>query len=113
MVSDDIRDELFPDSVKARIFISHTRPESIAGVLRPLDTGARYTRTLGYLNRGGTFDVFGMLFANKCTWAYIVAAAAETVDRKSDDFLSRDELKAIKGKGDPEVLKSSVASSLG
>jgi hypothetical protein len=54
-----------------------------------------------------------MLFANKCTWAHIVAAAAKTVDRKPDDFLSRDELKAIKGKGDPEVLKSSVTSSLG
>jgi len=113
MVSDDMRYELFPDSTKARIFISHTRPESIIGVLRSLDTGGKYTRTLGYLNRGGTFDVFGMLFANKCTWAHIVAAAAEIVDRKPDDFLSRDELKAIKGKGDPEVLKSSVASSFG
>jgi hypothetical protein len=48
-----------------------------------------------------------MLFSNQCTWAHIVAEAASSVERKPDDFLSRDEIKAINGQGEPEVLQSS------
>ncbi|MBN2317387.1 MAG: hypothetical protein JXM79_25915 [Sedimentisphaerales bacterium] len=106
-----VKHELFPTSIQARVVVSHTRPESITGVLRSLDTGPTSTRTLGYLNRGGTLDVFGMLFSNKCTWAHIVAEAALSVERKPDDFLSRDEIQAINGQGKPDVLQSSFAGS--
>jgi phosphoketolase len=111
LASEDVKHELFPISTKARVFVSHTRPESITGVLRPLDTGPTSTRTLGYLNRGGTFDGFGMLFSNQCTWAHIVAEAASSVEQKPDNFLSRDEIQAINGQGEPKVLQSSFAGS--
>jgi phosphoketolase len=62
---------LVPD-VPARVFLAHCRPEPLAGVLRPLDTGTR-SRFLGYRNRGGTLDTFGMLFANRATWAHVPA----------------------------------------
>jgi hypothetical protein len=32
---------------------------------------------LGYINRGGTLDVAGMLIANRCTWADAIYAAAQ------------------------------------
>jgi phosphoketolase len=109
LAPEDVKHELFPTSTKARVFVSHARPESITGVLRPFDTGPTSTRTLGYLNRGGTFDAFGMLFSNQCTWAHIVAEAASAIERKPDDFLSRDEIRVINGQGEPEVLQSSFA----
>jgi phosphoketolase len=98
------RRRLFPDSVVPRVFVNHTRPEPIAGVLRPLDTGSEHTRFLGYLNRGGTFDVFGMLYANRCTWGHIVAAAAEVLKRPLRDLLDVEEIKAVQGRANPEAL---------
>lgn len=69
-----LRQRLFPDQVQARVWLSHTRPESLAGVIRPLDTGSVSTRLLGYRNRGGTLDLQGMLLANGCTAADVVKA---------------------------------------
>ena len=37
------------------------------GVLAPLVTGAS-TVALGYANAGGTLDVDGLLFVNRCSW---------------------------------------------
>jgi phosphoketolase len=87
-----------------RVFLTHTRPEPLLGALRRIDTGPRTTRALGFINRGGTLDVNGLLFANRCTWAHAVAAAADVLQRPVADWLTPDEHAAVRGEGDPTVL---------
>jgi phosphoketolase len=94
---------LFPPGMP-RVFLSHTRPEPMLGVLRRLDDGPARTLALGYLNRGGTLDVLGMLFANHCTWAHAVGAAARLLKAEKNDLLDPAEAAAIEGRGDPRVL---------
>lgn len=90
--------------VPARVFLGHCRPEPLAGVLRPLDTGAR-SRFLGYRNRGGTLDTFGMLYANRATWAHVLEAASEVAGLDLEALLSPEEQAALAGEGDPDVLR--------
>jgi hypothetical protein len=77
----------------------------MAGVLRPLDTGPSSTVVLGYLSRGGTLDVEGMLFANRCTWAHAVVAAAALLGVDPRSLLQPHELVAVQGKGNPEDIR--------
>jgi phosphoketolase len=88
-----------------RVILSHTRPEPMLGLLRRLDWGPRRTRALGFINRGGTLDVFGMLFANRCTWAHAVKAGCELLGAKPADMLSQAELLAVEEHGDPNMLR--------
>ncbi|XKE44042.1 xylulose 5-phosphate 3-epimerase [Halomonas organivorans] len=88
----------------ARVFLCHGRPEVFAGTLRPLDTGGG-SRFLGYRNQGGTLDTFGMLFANRCTWAHALAAVATAAGLPPASLLTEDERRALAGQGDPEVLR--------
>jgi phosphoketolase len=88
-----------------RLFFCHTRPEIMLGTMRTLDLGPSRTRALGYINRGGTLDTFGMLFANRSTWAHGVAALAETLEVPPSTLLSADEICAVQGTGDPSVLR--------
>jgi phosphoketolase len=99
------RDALFPATALTRVFLTHTRPEPYLGAIRPLDTGAAHTRVLGYVNRGGTLDVDGMLFANRCTWAHAVRAIAEMTDRPLTTLLEGNEIAALHGEGDPSCLR--------
>ena len=94
---------LFPLDLP-RLILSHTRPEPMMGVLRRLDGGPKQTAALGYLNRGGTLDVFGMLFANRCTWAHAVAAAADLLSAEKNNLFDPAEMAAIEGRGDPRDL---------
>ena len=64
----------FPQGLP-RIVVSHCRPETTLGIVRPLDSGPGKTQALGYINAGGTFDTQGMLLANRCTAHHIVQAA--------------------------------------
>lgn len=112
---DDMEDEamapvgaperLFPATAPSRIFLTHCRPEAFMGTIRPLDTGPQSTAVLGYINRGGTLDEDGMLFANRTTWAHAVEKAAHAVGRDVSDLLSAEELAALQGVGDPSVLR--------
>lgn len=88
---------------KQRLFLCHGRPESFLGVLRPLDLGPKNTRALGYINRGGTLDSQGMLFANQCTWAHGLAAIME-MDAQYKNVLSQQQLNAVMGQGDPYCI---------
>lgn len=88
----------FGNPSTARIFVSHTRPEPIRGLLRQLDTG-RSTAFLGYLNHGGTFDTSSMLFANRCSWLHIVARYAELASMPILELLSVEEREALNGVG--------------
>jgi phosphoketolase len=68
-VPQELRGQIYPDSVPARIFVTHTRPASLLGVLQTLNTGWNQTAALGYINQGGTLDVNGLMYINRCTWA--------------------------------------------
>jgi phosphoketolase len=96
---------LFPPHATNRIVLSHTRPELLTGVLRRIDTGRESTTFLGFNNRGGTLDTFGMLFANRCTWAHVLSAAAGAARANLSDWLSAAEIAAVEGHGDPQVLR--------
>ena len=94
---------LFPAGLP-RVLLCHTRPEPMLGVLRRLDDGPARTRALGYISRGGTLDVPGMLFANRCTWAHAVDAAAAVAGWRREDVLDTPRLLAIDGRGNPADL---------
>jgi len=98
---------LFPPGLP-RVLLTHTRPESMTGLLRRIDEGPDRLRALGYLSRGGTLDVPGMLFANRCTWAHAVDAAMEMTGMQDTDLLTEGERRAIGGNGDPSVLKHAL-----
>ncbi len=87
-----------------RVFITHTRPEPFLGALRRIDTGPQTTCALGFINRGGTLDVQGMQFANRCTWAHVLAAAAGVLALPVAALLDEREIAAIEGHGDPACL---------
>jgi phosphoketolase len=109
MATPRLKDDLFPAAATLRVFVSHTRPEAMAGALRPLDTGRGRSRFLGYRNRGGTLDTFGMLFANGCTWAHVLEAAGQLLERPVEDLLAPDELAAVRGEIDPRVLDGAAS----
>jgi phosphoketolase len=100
----EVVEGLFPEHSTSRVFLTHTRPESLAGIIRPLDTGEGRTKILGYINHGGTLDVAGMLFANRCTWAHALSAGAEAVGVPLEELLSAEEISAVTGTGDPALL---------
>jgi phosphoketolase len=94
--------KLYPDSVPARIFVTHTRPESILGTLHPLHTGNKATVGLGFIGKGGTLTVPGMLFVNRCTWAHIIEKASAILSIPLEELLIREEIAALDGKASPE-----------
>ncbi len=103
-VADDVRlKALFPPDLP-RVILSHTRPEPMIGLLRRIDGGPGRTKALGYISRGGTLDVCGMLFANRCTWAHAVGAAADLLDTDKSTVLDAVEIAAIEGRHHSRVL---------
>ena len=97
-----LQNDLYPDSAVARIFVTHTRPETMLGVLYPLTTGSAHTAALGYVAQGGTLTTSGMLFVNRCTWAHILAEAARVLDIPRQELLTSEEMTALDGKVSPE-----------
>jgi phosphoketolase len=91
--------------VRHRLFVCHTHAEVITGVLRQLDTGLRDSRFLGYRNRGGTLDVFGMLYANQQTWAHLVLSTTQLRDLDAQIYLSAEQLAAVHGTGKADDLR--------
>lgn len=105
VATDDQLVRLFPADVP-RLIVSHTRPEPILGLLRRLDGGPKRTAALGYVSRGGTLDVAGMLFANRCSWAHLIEAATPLAGWSRDDLLTAGERGAVDGKGTPVDLSN-------
>lgn len=91
---------LFPAASMRRIFVTHTRPEPLLGLLGPLHTGPA-TRGLGYISHGGTLDTAGMLFVNASSWAHVVRAAAELDDVDDSKYLTDQERAALDGRRNP------------
>jgi len=97
-----LQTELYPDPVPTRIFVTHTRPEPLLGVLQPLHTGRDNTVALGFVGHGGTLTVPGMLFVNRCTWAHILHEAARLLDIPREELLASQEVAALDGQASPE-----------
>jgi phosphoketolase len=98
---DALKKEYFPPGIPARVFVCHTRPHVMSGILRPLDTG-RATIFLGFINQGGTLDSDGMLFVNQQSWAHIVLACAMSLAIDPAQLLYPLELKALSGEVGPQ-----------
>ena len=96
-------EEFFPSSARARVFLTHTRPEPILGMLAALHSGPQ-TVGLGFRNDGGTLDVAGMLWVNGCSWLHCLQAAAQTLNRSATDFLTPDELRALNAEIAPGLV---------
>ncbi|MGH7265199.1 MAG: xylulose 5-phosphate 3-epimerase, partial [Candidatus Rokuibacteriota bacterium] len=97
---DAVRTRLYPDAVAARVFLTHTRPETSLGVLKPLATGAA-TVALGYTNHGGTLSVGGLLFVNRATWAHVLEAVARVTGLPRAALLTEAELAALDRRAQP------------
>lgn len=102
-VPEALRTQFYPDNVPARVFVTHTRPEPLLGVLQPLHTGAQ-TVALGFVSQGGTLSTAGMLLVNRCTWAHIVAQVVRLLDLVNGDLLSPEEWAALAGQRSPEGI---------
>ncbi len=104
VLNDDELSLLIPE-VENRIFVCHTRPEVMTGVLRRLDTGPKQSVFVGYHNRGGTLDVFGMLYANRCTWAHLLVQTAQLLNQHAQAWLTVEEWQAAQGEIQPDCLR--------
>lgn len=98
LAPDEVREALFPATIEKRVFLCHGRPEVFLGHLRSLDLGVDQVRALGYINRGGTLDVMGLLLANQCSWAHAVKACAELSGQPLDALLDAKEVDALQGR---------------
>ena len=96
----DVIARLFPTKVTPRLFVTHTRPETILGLLGPLHTGSS-TIGLGYTNHGGTLSTQGMAFVNRCSWAHCLRETARLLQMSEAEVLSEDERRALDGKVSP------------
>lgn len=101
---DFARERLFPPQITRRVALTHMRPEVFRGHLYPLFPKPKQSRVLGYLNRGGTLDEAGMLFANRTSWAHTLAACALVMDKPPGEWLSAAELAAVEGRGTAAVI---------
>jgi phosphoketolase len=98
MASAAVIQDLFGHSQAARIILTHTRPEALIGALQPLNQGR--LQVLGYHNRGGTLNVAGMLYANRCSWIHALAACADALAVPRSALLHTAELDVLEGEGD-------------
>jgi phosphoketolase len=94
---------LFPKKSKTVVFMTHNRPELILGLMHPILNGKNYSG-LGFIGEGGTLNVDGMLFVNKCSWAHALREIARISDVSENKLLSDKELKVIKGKLSPHGI---------
>jgi len=99
---EELRRELYPVSAPSRVFVGHTRPEKLLGVLQQLNTGWERTGALGFINKGGTLTVGGMLFVNRASWAHVAAKAARVLGMPREKVLEAEEAAALDGRGPVE-----------
>lgn len=100
----ELIEELFPNTVSARVFVTHTRPGAMIGTVWPLLINPVQSPVLGYLNQGGTLDENGMLFANQSTWAHVVAASVVALSDQPEVLLNEDEFGALMGVSEPGAI---------
>lgn len=109
LVSADVREYLFRGPWRAMVGLTHMRPEILSGHLSCLWSDIPLVRMLGYINRGGTLNDFGMQFANRATWAHVIDALAPVLGTAGG--LQPDEQQAVAGVGNPWVLQEHLHGS--
>jgi phosphoketolase len=102
IASGQLVEELYPPSVPARVFITHTRPEPMFGTLFPLLNNCNHAAILGFINQGGTLEHKGMLFINRSTWGHALLEAARVMDIPRDQVLTQAEQAALMGQRNPQ-----------
>ena len=105
LASDELVEQLFPSRFRMRVLLTHMRPEVMRGHLWTILPDANNTYVLGYRNRGGTLDEFGMQFVNRACWGNVLAACARLQDLPRTALLTIEEAAAVAGKGDPQILR--------
>ncbi|MBS3803746.1 MAG: xylulose 5-phosphate 3-epimerase [Oleiphilaceae bacterium] len=103
-ISEIALERLCPRRLRYRVVMTHMRPEVFRGHAALLAPDIRHCRTLGYINQGGTFNVDGMLFANRCTWAHALLACAQVLGENPEKWLNHAELEAAEGRAGPNIL---------
>jgi phosphoketolase len=83
---------LLPRRCEAIVVLTHTRPEPMTGVLR---------------------RIAGMLFANRCTWAHAVAAAATALGVDPHVWLDAGERNALAARADPGPILAAIRGGRG
>lgn len=89
-----------PQKYPHSVALSHMRPEVFRGHLSHLMPQPG-SQVLGYINRGGTLDEFGMQFTNKATWAHVLQAYAQSTGTELSEYLNTKEAQAVLGQGNP------------
>jgi phosphoketolase len=107
----DVIERLYPATTAVRVFVTHTRPEAMLGVLAPLTVGTS-TIGLGYTNAGGTLDLDGLLFVNGCSWAHCVDAVARLLGIARERLLDADEIAALDHRRSPEGVITDTRSPI-
>ncbi len=103
-LTDDELEQIVPGHYRHRVVLTHMRPEVFRGHASRLC--GDHSRVLGYINRGGTLDEAGMLFANRCSWAHALYQGAELLGEPASAFLSAEEIAAVEGQGSPATLRN-------
>jgi phosphoketolase len=103
-VSQDMVEDLYPQRVRSRLFVTHTRAGRIEGLYQQtLNTGAQ-TRALGYINEGGTFTTAGMLFVNHQSWAHCLEACADLLGIAKKKLLTAEEISVLEHRKSPHGI---------
>lgn len=106
--SQELIDSMFKNS-NFNSFICHGHPDHYAGIF--LNGAAKNilnnsrNKFLGYLNKGGTLDIFGLMFANHCCWGDIVLESSLNLEIDPSKLLSEEELNALRRVGNPNILR--------
>lgn len=108
-VSEIERERLFPNRLHRRVALTHMRPEVFRGHMHTLFPDPGHSKVLGYINRGGTLNEAGMLFANRCSWGHTLMACASVLNKPPGEWLSSAELAAVEGRGDPTLITRGLA----
>jgi phosphoketolase len=98
-----LRDQLFPHGIAARLFVTHTRPEVILGVLKPFSTGP-HTSGLGYVDQGGTLGTGGLMYVNQCTWVHCLAETARLLELSEERVLNPAERQTLHRERSPHGI---------
>lgn len=98
--AEHIAQALTPQSYAHSVALTHMRPEVFRGHLHHLMPQAG-SKVLGYINRGGTLNEFGMQFTNQATWAHVIAAYAHSTGTELSEYLNPQEANAVLGIGRP------------
>lgn len=103
VVSDKVIQALLPKHIREILLVTHTRPEIMVGMLTRLWQD-KNVHALGFINEGGTLDVAGMLYVNRCSWAHIVQHSAKLLALNPEKLLSQNELLALAGRKSPDGI---------